>query len=135
MKRGRKPGTVLNGFKSVTGRIRHDKLEPTSTLNDNAKEEFWRLVSVLDNRGSLERIDLAVVTECARITDLLNRTHEMLALGIDPKAVQLVTMLTSQRRGLLRELGMTIKPSNTLVKTTAKTPEAADPIRGLIKLA
>lgn len=38
----------------------------------------------------------------------------------------MISLLTTQRRGLLRELGLTIKPSTTLVKTIAKNQEKSD---------
>jgi phage terminase small subunit len=128
MNRGPKPKTARNGGSRRSGRIHHETIEPTSTLGDIAKVEFWRLVEILSNRGSLDRVDLATVTECARIKERLDKAY----LDDDTK---IIPLMTSQRRGLLRELGLTIKPSTTLVKTVAKTPEAANPIKSLIKLA
>jgi hypothetical protein len=91
---------------------------------------------VLANRGSLDRVDLGVVTEAARVKTEIDRLYAEPLDGQarDSKTVGLIALLTSQRRGLLRELGMTIKPSTTMVKTTAKNGEPIDPIEGMIKL-
>lgn len=112
-KRGPKPQTAKNKPPRATGRIVHISVEPTSALNEVALTEFWRLVRVLDSRGSLDRVDLATVTECARVKETLDIMYAL-------NDLKQIPLFTSQRRGLLRELGLTIKPSTTLVKTIAK---------------
>ncbi len=142
MTRGPKSKTARNSRYDAPGRIQHESVVPTSALTDSGKEEFWRLVGVLDSRGSLDRVDLSVLTECARIKDQIDRLYVSadaesaaeVPLALSGKTIQLITMLTSQRRGLLRELGLTIKPSNTVVKTIAKDGTQADPIAAKIKL-
>jgi len=54
---------------------------------------------------------------------------------IDIEKVKLVNLLTTQRRGLFRELGLTLQPSRSVVKTVAKTPEEPDPIAKLIRIS
>lgn len=128
MSRGPKPQTAQNGPRRITRRIQHDKLEPTSALGPEATAEFFRLCDVLGNRGSLDRVDLGTVTECARIKVRLDKAY----VDDDTK---IIPLLSSQRRGLLRELGLTIKPSTTAVHAIAKSPETpSDPIADRIKI-
>lgn len=143
MKRGPKPRTAKNASQRTAGRIVHAKLEPTSALSVDGLREFQRLVAVLDNRGSLDRVDLAVVTECARVNEQIDQLYATPNLnedgkeipGLSKQSIQLITMLTSQRRGLLRELGLTIKPSNTMVKTVAKSSEPGSKWGDKLKIA
>jgi phage terminase small subunit len=134
-KPGPKVKNAKNASSSLKGVIRHSRLEPTSELSEAALVEFRRLVCVLLDRGTLERVDLAVLTECARITDLLNRSHKLHDVMIDPKAIGIVAGLTAQRRGLLRELGLTLQPSRSVVHTNARDSQNKDPIEAYIKLA
>ena len=134
--RGPKPRTVRNSPPRPSGTVPISEIEPTSALNPEALAEFRRLVAVLDNRGTLDRIDLAIVTECARIKDLLDQNHKLLSITMDPKTVAIVTQLTSQRRGLLREMALTMTPSRSVVKTVARSnaDDAGDPMARLVKL-
>jgi phage terminase small subunit len=134
--RGPKPKTAVNASRKPPRALPLTKLNPPSELNAEALAEFRRLIAILDNRGTLERVDLAVVAECARIKDLLDRAHGFVDRSIDPKMIAVVTQLTSQRRGLLREMGLSIMPSRSVVKTTMKSPEATtEPVAKLIKMA
>ena len=133
--RGPKPQTSSNKAQSPPRAIPIDQIVPTADLHKDALVEFRRLITVLDARGSLDRIDLSLPTECARITDTLNCAHRLNAVVFDSKMVSTIAQLTSQRRGLLREMGLSIQPSRTHVHTTAKSSETpADPIAGKIKI-
>ncbi len=134
--RGPKPKTAKKAAQKPPRTISLDQLTPPSDLDAEANSEFVRLVRVLDNRGTLDRIDLAVLAECARIKGLLDRVHCSLGRSSpDLSTLKMIGLLTTQRRGLLRELGLTLQPSRSVVKTTAKQPEDADPLAKLIKLS
>lgn len=133
-KRGPKPRTVANASRTHVGLVRHEATEAPSALTAEAEAEYQRLSGVLRDKGTLDRVDLAVVAECARIKALLDRAHDMVELDMDPAAMKMVGALTTQRRGLLRELGLTLHPSRSVVKTNAVAHED-DPISGMIKLA
>jgi hypothetical protein len=127
MSRGPKVKTSLNSPRGAHDRIAHDRVVPTSTLGTVAQAEFERLALVLDARGCLDRVDLSTVTECARVKETLDALYETNDLKFIP-------LFTSQRRGLLRELGLTIKPSTTLVRSDAKDQKTTDPTAAKIKL-
>ncbi len=127
MPRGPKATTAHNSPLRVSERILHTQVVPTSPLGPVALAEFQRLVDVLDGRGCLDRVDLATVTECARVKEQLDALYAVNDLKFIP-------LFTSQRRGLLRELSLTIKPSNTLVRSDAKNQKSTDPTADKIKL-
>jgi hypothetical protein len=108
--RGSKVRTAANSRRS--GVIRRSRLDPPSPLNDEARAEYDRLVKVLTVKGTLERVDLAVVAEAGRIKDLLDRAHAAVDIR-DPGTIRAVNLLTTQRRGLLRELGLSLQPSRS----------------------
>jgi hypothetical protein len=111
--RGPKLHTIGNSAPHAGGFIR-TPMEPTSKLNAAGRAEFRRLVAALSSKGTIGRVDPGVVTECARIKAALDSIHEANDIRADLKAV---TTLTSQRRGLLRELGLTLQPSRSVVKS------------------
>jgi phage terminase small subunit len=134
--RGKKLKSSKNSPRGTSGIIHRESIEPPSELTPGARAEYDRLCDVLDSRGTLDRIDLAVVAECARIKDLLDQVQKLCGLGIDPKMISTACQLTSQRRGLLREMGLSIQPSRSVVKTAGKTPkETAEPIARLLKIS
>ncbi len=55
-----------------------------------------------------------MLTEAARVTERLDKAYR-------DDDTKVINQLTAQRRGLLRELGLTLHPSRSLVKTTAKS--------------
>ncbi len=125
--RGPKPKTSKNApavVAKVTGDI---TWEPVVPLEGSSLDEFWRLLHQLDRRGTLDRVDMAVITECARVTGRLNQAYKL-------DETKIINQLTTQRRGLLRELGLTLQPSRSVVKTIAKDPSQADPLASKIKL-
>lgn len=133
--RGPKPRMPKNAHQKPPTESSVPELVPPSDLNAGAAQEFLRLCDVLDNRGSLHRVDLAIVAECSRVKCCLD--HVYADLGDDSPdltTLKMISLLTTQRRGLLRELGLTIKPSTTLVKSVAKNEETAEAISGKIKL-
>src|SRR3954469_297183 len=78
--------------------IRHETLEPPSELPDAARAEYDRLVGVLPAKGALDRMDLAVIAECARIKGLLDVLHKLAETSPDRLTISSIGMLTSQRR-------------------------------------
>jgi phage terminase small subunit len=136
MPRGPKQKTSRNSHKTRPGIIRHETFEPPSPLTKEARTEYDRLLAVLGAKGTLDRVDLAVVAECSRINALLDRAHALAEKLVERDAIKMIGLLTSQRRGLLRELGLTTQPSRNLVKhSPAPTDKADDPIAARIKLA
>jgi phage terminase small subunit len=131
-KSGPKPRTAAN---TANGFIRRDAVEPPSELSAEARSEFDRLAEVLRQKGTLERVDLAVLAECARVKALLDRAYQHVADDLDPRAMKMIGALTSQRRGLLRELGLTLQPSRSVVKTNASTAQESDPLASLIRIS
>jgi phage terminase small subunit len=131
--RGPKLRTAANAGRSKKGLIRRDSFEPPSELNEVAKAEYWRLVEVLRCKGTLDRVDLGAIVEAARVKDVLDRAYAIAAKGLDMYAVRFVALLTTQRRGLIKELGLTLQPSRSVVKTNA-VPAEEDPMAKLIKL-
>lgn len=125
-KRGSKTRTLLNSRQGPTGSIRHKTFKPPCALSDEGKVEYDRLIDILESVGILERVDLACVANAARVKALLDRAHKDVEDNLDPKKVQLLSMLTSQHRGLLRELGLTSQPSKVVFRATPATPEASD---------
>ena len=137
MKRGPKPKTAKNAPRKPVETLPLAGVYATSDLTPVASKEFKRLVTLLDNRGTLERVDIAVLTECARIKALLDRAQADVddPVGdLDKDKIRMVTALNSHRLALLRALGLTLFPSRSVVKTIAKDPSQADPIQGKIKL-
>lgn len=111
-------------------------VEPPCDLSGGALAEFRRLAGVLDSRGTLERVDLAVVAEASRIKALLDKAHGV-ADVTDPATIKVLNVLTTQRRGLLRELGLTLQPSRSVLRTDARTKsdgDEDDPVRKHLKL-
>lgn len=134
---GPKPKTRKNSPSKPSVLPLAEALYATSDLTPVAQEEFQRLARVLDSRGTLERVDIAVLTECARIKALLDRAQADVdgpVGGLDADKVRIVTALNSHRLALLRALGLTLMPSRSVVKTVAKDDNQADPIAGKIKL-
>lgn len=116
-RRGPKIRTAENAANSHAGLIRRDSLAAPSDLSAVAQAEYDRLLEVLTRKGTLDRVDLAVVAEAARIKGLLDKAHGMVDILMDPKIIKIVGALTTQRRGLLRELGLTLQPSRSVVHT------------------
>ena len=85
----------------------------------------------LRDRGTLERNDVGVMTEAARLAALLNELHARNDIDTNLKAIGL---LTSQLRGCRRELGLTTMPSRSVVTAMAKPKQAPDPLAKLIKI-
>ncbi len=135
MSRGPKPKTRKNAApkpKDVAGEI---TAAPTSPLSPVALEEFWRLVSELDWRGMLDKTDLSIVTDAARLKALLDQLHAQVVDGIPPRGlVAQIGIVESQRRGRMREMALTTAPNRSVVKTIAKDVDKTDPIAGKIKL-
>jgi hypothetical protein len=119
-KRGPKIRTGTNSRKEVKGFIRRASLDPPSELNEAATVEYWRLIGVLDSRGTLDRIDLAAVAQAARVKEQLDRVSAEADAVLEADTVQMLHMLVSQWRGLCRDMGLTLMPSRSLVRTIAK---------------
>ena len=122
--RGPKLKTAKNTSKSTPGLIRHEAIIPTSTLTPGALHEFQRLCTVLDSRDTLDRIDLSVITECARVADQIDQLYRLLDPELpDSKTLKLISILTTHHRGFLREMGLTMQVSRSIVRTNAKIPQ------------
>lgn len=133
MSRGPKTRTAAN---STRGFIRHASFAPPSELTDAAKAEYNRLIEVLMEKGVLDRLDLGLVAECARIKDVLDQAYKAVTGAPDRDTIKMIGLLTSQRRGMLRELSLTLQPSRANYKANAIAPEReADPIASHIKLS
>lgn len=131
-KRGPKVRTVAGG---TPGRRAARELEPCSDLGPEARAEFARLVEALELIGALDRVDPGVITEVARVKALLDKAHHVADVS-DAATIKVVNVLTSQRRGLLRELGLTLQPSRSVVRTNVKSASDGedDPVRRFIKI-
>ena len=116
MSRGPKIKTAANTSASTPGFIRHKAIEPTATLNDAAMAEFSRLIEVLRERGTLERVDLSYPTEAARLKVLLDRAHSDAELKLDVQAVRVIAMMTTQWRGAMRDAGLPTLPSRSAIR-------------------
>jgi hypothetical protein len=131
--RGRKLRTADNTADGHPGFIRRDDEGPTSDLEGLALEEYERLRDVLHSKGTLDRVDLAVLTEAARVKVMLDEAYKVATTDLD-RGARLIQVLTTQRRGLLREMGLTLQPSRSVVRTNAVSPEE-DPLAKMIKLS
>lgn len=133
MKRGPKVKTAANS-RPGSGLIPHGGASAPSDLTGAGQAEYDRLVGVLEAKGTLDRVDLGVVAEAARIKDLLDRSYRLAGALPDRDTIKMIGLLTSQRRGLLRELGLTLIPSRSLVRTNP-VPAEEDPLASRIKLS
>jgi len=134
--RGPKSKTVKNSHRKPVAPLDLTKIIPTSALGVEATAEFWRLVHVLDNRGTLDRVDLAVLTEAARVKTNLDQAYAINEAELTSKTTAMIAMLTSHRRGLLREMGLSITPSrNQVVARPKDGTQVSEPLAKLVKLA
>ena len=132
--RGPKIHTAHNAPPGARERVQRDAVVPTSELTPRGLKHFELIVEEIGSRGCLDRVSLATLTDFARISDLLDELHGKFH-GLEPKArLGMVALLTAQRRGLLRELGMTIKPSTTLVRTQGHAPQGKSKLEDLFKV-
>ena len=132
--RGPKLKSAENSRPDLPGIVRHETLEAPSPLSPAAQAEYERLLGTLRSKGTLDRVDLAIVAECARMKGALDRLYELDPDLAERGAVAKAGILTSQRRGLLRELGLTLQPSRNVVKTNP-VPDEEDPLASRIKLS
>jgi phage terminase small subunit len=133
--RGPKIRTAGNASAAHPGVIRHETLAPPCPLSKAAQAEYDRLISLLRSKGSLDRIEIGIVAKCARFSATLDALYASDPDLVDRGSVSRAGILSSQIRGLLREIGLTVQPSRSLVKTSPMTPEEIDPIAGKIKLS
>lgn len=133
-RRGQKLRSAENSHPSRPGIVRHETLASPSELSPVAQAEYDRLIGVLTTKGTIDRVDLSTIAECARIKAALDALYKT-----DPDlagrwSIARAGTLTTQRRGLLRELGLTLLPSRSMVRTNP-VPAEEDPIASLIKLS
>jgi hypothetical protein len=128
--RGPKAKTKRNSRVVSFGDI--SQIEPTSPLGDIAKVEFRRLLTLLDSRGQLDRVDIGIVTAAARTKELVDELYSAI------NKIASITEISQAENlylGRLRALGLPLQPSRTLVKTTIKEAKpGAEPIAGLVKI-
>jgi hypothetical protein len=98
---------------------------PTSELDETALAEFHRLVGVLRQKGTLERVDIRCVTEAARCKAELDQAYASQPAAGDTVAAKFrlsqISQLTAQGRGLLRELGLTLQPGRSVYAVNRPT--------------
>lgn len=135
MSRGRKPRTGANSNSDTAKKVRHEAFDSPCPLTETAQAEYARLVGVLAAKGTLDRVDLSVIAECSRIKGLLDGAHRLAEANPGRDEIKTVGLLTSQRRGLLRELGLTVQPSRSLVKANPIPDERLDPVASFIKMS
>jgi len=115
-KRGRKP-------KPLPFRLQSGDIKPPFKLPRGGLTEFRRLAAILTARGMIERVDLGIMCECARTSAVLNDLHENLTDDPPATLLRCICQLTNVRRGLLRDLGLTIQPS-TVIRPVAPLADA-----------
>ncbi len=96
------------------------------TLTPAAQAEYERLLQVMQEFGSLEVVDLIVVANAARTKDLLDKAYEALDGGIDRLKLRSVNLLTTQHRGLMRELGLTTSPNRSVFRPKPQPESKTD---------
>lgn len=135
--RGPKVRTQENSRQGVAGSLTHEGFDPPCKLSMPAKREYYRLVGLLDSAGTIERVDLMCVANAARIKALLDRAYRDLRRLPNQDSLKAVNMLTTQHRGLLRELGLTSQPSRTVFRAKPKGSERDDqsPWAGKLKVS
>jgi hypothetical protein len=101
-RRGPKTNTrINNGALRITGTV-----EPTRKLKRRERTEFDRLVRLLQQRGTFEKVELSTITYAATYKILLD---DELARP-EPRMRQLST-LSNLHRNRLRDLGLPLQPS------------------------
>jgi hypothetical protein len=134
-KRGRQLKTSRNSAKGTKGFVHHETLDSPRDLNAAAQVEYQRLLKLFQSRGTIDRFDLSQVAQLARVSEKLDRLNEQSQSGeLDYQLEKMQHMLTSQYRGLLRDMGVTLMPSRSVVRTVGQPTQNADPIEALIKL-
>lgn len=129
--RGPKPQTARNRRPAAPVATPLGVIEPTSTLDVDALKHFYKLLADLDRMGILERVDITLVTEAARIKECLDRVYEM---NNPIKHAGKIAQFTCRYQGLVRMLGLSVQPSRSVVKTVAKDQTSTDPTASKIKL-
>lgn len=109
-RRGPKKKTALNSPATIP--IDTGGLEPTVELCPIGRAEFARLVSALRAKNLLERADVGHISQTARIKARLDKAHE----EDDLKAIG---VLSSQLRGCMREIALTLQPSKNAARPSA----------------
>jgi hypothetical protein len=109
--RGRKVSTPEN---SPSPLVLPGPYAPISPLTASGKREFDRLVNLLRRRGVLDRVDVGHITEAARVKEFIDAECAHGA-SMDTKEY---ARLANLRRGLLRELGLTLQPSRAMYRVS-----------------
>ena len=118
MSRGPKPRTACNARAGSVESIRRETVAAPCELSPAAQAEYERLLDALRSKGTLERVDLVCVAECARVKALLDRAHALVeSNGLYWDNAKLIGLLSGQHRGRLRELGLTTQPCRSVVRT------------------
>jgi hypothetical protein len=87
-------------------------LQPTVSLCPVGRAEFARLVSALRAKGLLEKADLGCISQAARLKARLDKAH-------DADDLKAIGILSSQLRGTMREIALTLQPSKNSAKPAA----------------
>jgi hypothetical protein len=127
--RGEQTKTPSNSRKRITMVPESEYPEPTAELNRIALKEYKRLCRVLDSHGMLERAEPGVITSASLTKERLVSLYKNLAFGLDPKYIDSkINAAENIYLGRLKALGLTLQPSRSVVKTTARQPvDSSDP--------
>ncbi len=106
-------------------------------LSKPARVEYKRLLGVLQTFGSLEVIDLMCVANAARTKALLDAAYKDLGGELDRLKINTVNKLTTQHRGLMRELGLTTSPNRASFrpKATGTVRDGENSWDGILKVS
>jgi hypothetical protein len=138
MPRGPKPKTKKNSRLPARVAARVDDLVPTSDLNDAAMDEFVRLARTLSDQGRLDNVDVGVMTSTADDKAMLDRMNKIIGKerGFpDEKHIAARNGVKAKWLAGMRALGLTVLPSRSVVKTTAKAAPEDDKWAGKLKVA
>ncbi len=91
-------------------------------MNLAARREFKRLVTAVSSKGLAGRVDAGHLTLCAILTAELAAVLEE---GEAAKNIKVVSQLTTQIRGLKREMGLTLIPSRSALRASV-VPDQQD---------
>lgn len=134
IERGPKPNTADNSPDRAPNLIRDRELLPTSQLEPEALREFWRLCDVLDQRGYLERVDLALITNAAWYKAEIDRLRGNYAKKRLRATLADINAVSERLRSALRDLGLPLQPSRVVLRTQPKSV-SDDPVASRIRIA
>jgi P27 family predicted phage terminase small subunit len=138
--KGPKPKTCQNSKPNPTNVI--TEYPVPASLDDVGKQEFVRLMGLLQSRGTLEQTDLRVIEEAAAaVSELVVMRASIADQGMTITAANgtliphpllgMVNRTSSRLRGLLNDLGMSPKHSRHGGQASSSS-NTSDPWDGLL---